>query len=640
MFHQLRAFPLVLFILLTVSLLEKVIFLLYHAEQFRELSTIDTFQALAWGLKFDLAIGAALGLIAYFTAYLGSRLLRQKFLTVLRYLTFIAISVLVMLHGADMLYFDEAGRHLGYELKESFNSGAALAVAAMGSYIVPVVLQFLLLIPLYLFNSKLFDICVARSEKRAVINPAHMLGPEVSLILTFIAAITLVRGGFSSVPLEPLHAQEIGNSRQASLALNGAYNAIFSSVTPYSINSAFSAPLTSSDITLVRNLYQRQDPITPNGGSPKPYNVIIVFLESWSGAYMAPYGYGKRTTPFFDQLLEISVTARAMLAGGHRTTEGMFATLCSWQNPLGKTVAQTQLQNYDYHCLPRILADRGYSSAFFQSTLKNTSGTGAFAQLLGYHESYGKKDFGITRYPTNSWGYHDPDLYEFSLAKMRGMTQPFLIGINTNSTHDRSLPDGVERPFTGDGNLTNYFNALHFSDRALEEFVANLEKEGLMKNSILVLVGDHAGVTPSFPMAKYMVPFAILAPDTQAINSNHIASQRDIAPTVLQMLGLPVPKHFTGISLLKSNGESFADYYHQGLLGWVVGNKLYQTPIKGKRLDCFLLGKSPLETEPSDCEEKDRAHGRDAIAFTHLSQSLLFNGKTEQFPLFLKGQLQ
>src|SRR5690606_15770647 len=148
---------------------------------------------------------------------------------------------------------------------------------------------------------------------------------------------------------------------------------------------------------------------------------IMILLESWSAPYQHAYGYDKQTTPFFDALRERSLTTLATTAGGHRTTEGIFSTMCSWQNPLGQTVAQSQLQNYPYHCLPAILAERQYHTAFFQGTLKNTSGTGAFAQLLGFRHSYGKEDVREHHYPQNSWGLQDPDLYRFTLEKLKAM---------------------------------------------------------------------------------------------------------------------------------------------------------------------------------------------------------------------------
>jgi phosphoglycerol transferase MdoB-like AlkP superfamily enzyme len=141
-------------------------------------------------------------------------------------------------------------------------------------------------------------------------------------------------------------------------------------------------------------------------------------------------------------------------------------------------------------------------------------------------------------------------------------------------------------------------------------------------------------------MAKYMIPFAILAPDIQARNSGYMASQRDIAPTILQLLGLPVPDHFSGLSLLEENSENFTDFYHQGLLGWVVNETLYQMPLKGNRLDCYQLGESPLQPVSRECSEPDRARNREAVAFTHLSQALLFNGEIGHFPALIKAQAQ
>ncbi len=169
--------------------------------------------------------------------------------------------------------------------------------------------------------------------------------------------------------------------------------------------------------------------------------MVLVFLESWSSVYMKSYGSAKDSTPYFDTLRKRSLTTNETLAGGHRTTEGLFATLCSWQNPLGETIAQSQLQNYDYNCLPELLRNRGYATAFFQGTLENTSGTGAFAQALGFEQSYGKRDIKTRQYEENSWGVQDPDLYHFVLGSLDKMPQPFFIGINTATTHDSQVPE-------------------------------------------------------------------------------------------------------------------------------------------------------------------------------------------------------
>ena len=116
---------------------------------------------------------------------------------------------------------------------------------------------------------------------------------------------------------------------------------------------------------------------------------------------MVSYGYDLKTTPFFDSLIEKSLAPTGVIAGGTRTTEGLYVTLCSQPNPLGTTVAQSSLQNFKYECLPHILKNRGWHTAFFQGTHEDTSGTGAFAQSLGMLDSYAKEHMDVGRYKHN-----------------------------------------------------------------------------------------------------------------------------------------------------------------------------------------------------------------------------------------------
>ncbi len=627
MLSYLRLFLLPLSLLLLLALTEKGLFVLYHADQLDGLGLADILYSMMWGLRFDLAIAGAFTFIAFFAAYLLHRLLRIRFASGLRHAGFIVAAVLLILHGADLLYYGEAGRHLGYELKESINSGSDLATASLQTYTGPVVLQLLLLIPLYLLNRFLFTRFTTTQQP-----PKVRLEAELALILLLLPTILMVRGGLVSVPLQPLHAHEIGDSRSATIALNGAYNAVFSSLTPSSITPVFEQPPTESELEQVRGMFA--DIQATPGGKARPRNVIMILLESWSGAFQQPYGYDKQTTPFFDGLRRRSLTTLATTAGGHRTTEGIFATMCSWQNPLGQTVAQSQLQDYPYHCLPEILNKQNYHTAFFQGTLKNTSGTGPFAQLVGFRHSYGKKDVSEYRYPHNSWGLQDPDLYSFTLKKLREMPQPFFVGINTNSTHSSELPPGVNPHFSGEDTEATYINMLHFSDSALRDFIQAVENEPAFKDTLFVVVADHAGLSlGSSNLNKYLVPFLIYAPgQIEPKQLDVVSSQRDIAPTLLSLLRIDEKTSFSGRSLLDSGASHYADYYHQGMLGWIEGKRGIEFRLGDTReMQCFELRKAPFRQQPEDCRESDQELRRRAQAFTHLSQSLLFSGKISAF---------
>ncbi len=630
MLQRLSLFLLSLTTLFTFALLEKGMFALHYSELQQKLGPLELLYTLLWGFRFDLAISAIFALLAFLAAQLLALLTRRGFAATLRWTTFLATAALILLHGADTLYYGEAGRHLGYELTEGLNSGAALASAAITTYLLPVAGQLLVILFAWFCTGWLF--------KRFSHPPAETLRQRLAAgamtLPLLLLSVMMVRGGTQSVPLEPLHAQRIGDPQQATLALNGAYNALFSSVTPYSVNPLFSTPPSEQQLALLRQLY-RSAPVPEIAGSPRQQNVVLILLESWSGAYMAPYGSDIVTTPNFDQLRTQGLSTRVMMAAGSRTTEGMFATFCSTQNPLGQTVAQSQLQNYNYDCLPEILRDAGWHTAFFQSSNKETSGTGSFAQLLGFKQSFGKREMSREKqqYAQNSWGYQDPDLYRFTLEKMRRMPQPFLVGINTNSTHDSQLPEGIVPLGPTDNQAGRYRNILHFADAALGEFISAVRNTPELKDTIFVLVADHSGPTPPQPLQQHLLPFAILAPQIAPQMLDEIASQRDIAPTLLQLLNLTIPSHFTGSSLLQAGSPPpFSDYYHQGILGWIEGEQGLEFPInEPQQQKCFSLARQLNSKQTHPCGDEAMAMQQRALAFTHTSQSLLFSGELKRF---------
>jgi phosphoglycerol transferase MdoB-like AlkP superfamily enzyme len=375
-------------------------------------------------------------------------------------------------------------------------------------------------------------------------------------------------------------------------------------------------------------LYDDND--APYTFTPKRRNVVLFFLESWSGVNLAPYGAAEETTPFYDSILPRSLRPVAAIAGGHRTTEGMFAALVSFQNPLGRSVAKTRLQSFGYDTLIDLFNARGYRSAFFQGTARETSGTGAFAQALGFTESYGKEDVTRRRYGTNSWGVYDQDLYAFVLDTLEGSEKPFIIGINGATTHDNKLPEGVAmRRFSDDPRENGILNALRFADAALGEFVRAVEAK--WPDTLFVFFADHCGGVASGTFGNYMIPLAFYGRGIPARRVDAIVSQRDIAPTVVDLvLGdyKQLAPDFSGKSLV-TDTHFFADYYHNGTLGWVEGKHAVEYIPDADRTECYEL--ASLRPRPVPCPPELTDLTARAVAFTALSQQLLFEGKTTQF---------
>ena len=592
--------------------LTKLLFLAFYAARFNGYDGDLLLYAVAWGYRFDFAVAAIVALFGT---------LFDFSLKYLRYAGALAVASITMLQLSDVLYFEDASRHIGYEIMDAFNDASGLFMTALSQY------MLFTLAALLFFPVLVRILCQGTGRVlRAV--PLNRYYPIKKLVLIGLS-VFFIRGMFANIPLTPWQSSQIGDSRLAILALNGSYNAIFSLFTATgNIKMHGVPPLDKKKIPEVfQTLYADE---APYAYEPRPRNVVMFFLESWSGGRLHPYGGEKGVTPFYDSILKQSLRPKAAIAGGHRTTEGMFATLVSYQNPLEKSISKTRLQNFRYTSLIDLMDAHGYSSAFFQGTAKETSGTGALAQTLGFQNSYGKEDVTQRRYGTNYWGIYDQDLYAFALQKIEAMPAPFVIGINGATTHDVILPDGVAAiPFSDDERTNAILNVFHFADEALGTFVRAVEAK--YPDTLFVFFADHCGGGMEGNFQNYMIPLAFYGRDVPATALDTYVSQRDIAPTVIDMVLGDYKKlapDFTGKSLLRDR-HFFADYYRNGVIGWIEGERLVEyTPATGG-IACFDV--SGYRELPTACTPDLEIFKTKAALFTALSQTLLFKGKTRTF---------
>ena len=114
---------------------------------------------------------------------------------------------------------------------------------------------------------------------------------------------------------------------------------------------------------------------------------------------------------------------------------------------------------------------------------------------------------------------------------------------------------------------------------------------------------------------------------------NRVASQRDISPTILSILGKNTPDAFTGKSLDNSNNAPyFSDYYHSGTLGWIEDDMLIEIQVNApNKMSCYNYVSDKLLEKKLKCPDKAKNSRNNALAFTKKSQSLLFNGKLKDW---------
>ncbi|MFM4809513.1 LTA synthase family protein [Aeromonas hydrophila] len=607
-------------LLALLALLLKSLLLLWSPHSFALLTPSQQLTALFWGYRFDLAAAALLWAPAALLCWLAVRLGLRRLSW---WWWWIPAVVLACLHAADLMYFDNAGRHISYELSEVTRESGSLLRTALKQY------------PILMFTLFLAIVLSARHchRRTTLLTRVTLTTTELPLLLMLAFAALCVRGSLTDLPMKPDRAYAIGNPQQALLALNPAYAMLVSTASADSIAGGtplyHQLPPPSSD--LLGWLTHLEDTARMPYQPPKrKMNVILILLESWPAELMHSYNrHAPVVTPYLDALHREGLRTDGLIAGGRRTVEGVFTTLCSYQNPLEAGIPNTSLQDQHYACLPTLMRNAGWRTAIFQGMHKGE--TGQLAQRLGTQASYGKLDMPAPSVEQNSWGYHDPDLYRFILTQAQQAQDPFFYIVNTTTTHDDHLPPGEPWVFGKQSSKERQMSVLHYADKALGQFIEQYRQADIGP-TLFAITADHTAGERSSHMGRYWIPFLLFATDG-SIAARHepgIGAQQDIAPTLLAQLGGHAP-WFTGRSLL-SGPPAGGTYAASGTIGHVYGHQIVEYPMRTPQtIRCFNWQADLPQHSPLDCDE-EAARKRDiSWVSTWYQQMLLFSGKTREY---------
>ena len=610
--------------LVTASFLLKSTLLIWGADTFKQLPFADQLYALVWGLRFDLAIGGLVLIPIAIGTYLSIRVLKS---TALSYAwVVVPIFLLSGIQLGDLIYFDNAGHHVSYEIKELINESSGLLDTALAGY--PV--SFLTLLA--------FAIAAFFLAKRRypLVQKPTLLTLELPFMLGLFICLLFMRGSIRDIPLNTSYAFHAGSPQMATIALTPSFSMVYSLRTQTETLSPIYLTGPKPDAAFLKSnlgLFL-QDKQGTYMAPQRKMNVVLFLLESWPAELMRSYNPAAPvTTPQLDALTQRGLSTDGLMASGTRTVIGVFSSLCSYPSPLDSQIPKTKLQFLDYRCLPELMKDEGWQVSMFQGMFDGL--TGELAKKIGVANSFGKLDMPPPTVELNSWGYQDPDIYKFVLQKAKQETKPFFYIINNMTTHDahaKQLPSDEPWVF-GKGNKDEMQKSvLHYADRALGDFIKNYESSQLGP-TLFVFTADHTAGQRSGNFGRYWIPFSMYATDgsVHKLHKPGVGSQIDVGPTILDALHGHAP-WFAGQSLLKHGPSVGGGYFSSGNVGWVRGDIATEYPIKDpSQTTCYHWRQDLTYKTPIACTEDAKKTAAFSYAFTWYSQDLLFAGKTKSF---------
>ncbi|WP_373997568.1 LTA synthase family protein [Bdellovibrio bacteriovorus] len=596
--------------------LRAVVALYLNLWDFSAPATFDnTLGPFLYGWHFDLAIASFLYLLLYGSSLLFS--FSEKTFSRINSLLLLCYTILIT---TDAIYAKESGRHISYEVYNLFTIQGSLG-------------NLLKLYWLQLLFAFLGASFVGRFFTPRYKPVQGIVKRSLALLFVLVISVVFARG-FEGIPQDPSWAYRAGGgSKGATLALNGAYGIVWAAFAgKKSSKENIEVPLHVKSLDIFNEWRVRRGIEKAVGHFDG--NIVIVFMEGWPGVYVDKKVGEEEVLPFFNSLRAESLRVDLMLAGGHRTTEGLFATLCSLPNPPGKSIMFTEIENKDFKCFPQFLEKKGYSSAFFQGSDQYTSGVGLLVLKTGFQNSYGKREIpDWTMIEQNAWGVFDQDLYKFAAQKMDTMTEPMLIGINTNTTHDLALPKGVRPAFGEENNQSLHLSVTHHADKELRGFYEALKKRSWKKDWLFVLVSDHTSFAANGIFEHYSIPF-LMKYHSVGGNKNtpfehkliHGAfSQNDVGATIADLTGNSAPE-FLGRSLLRPQDFSTgASLFHLGTSVWFEGEWAVVFNIRDYgNYKCYRWQNDMLFHYPLPCPADGEQMYTRGLSYLKESQELLF----------------
>ncbi|MGB8657226.1 MAG: LTA synthase family protein [Candidatus Zixiibacteriota bacterium] len=312
----------------------------------------------------------------------------------------------------------------------------------------------------------------------------------------------------------------------------------------------------------------------------RDYNVVIIQLESWLARYVGALGGKPDATPNFDSLSGKGVLLEHCYATGTRTNRGIVSNLCAFPSQTGHSIMKRYCVNRPFDSIAEILRKRGYPNIVVYGGDLQFDNMEGFLRNQGFDTFIGQEDF-----PPGSklgkWGVPDHLMFERANEEFAKFgDKPFLGVIVTVSNHEPYLlPSPRFEIFPKDVPQSEFLNTFYYSDWALGEFFREAEKEPYFKNTIFVLVADHGKFMESqieLPVDRFHIACLIYAPYILGDSPRRIstvASQTDLIPTILGILGRPAFHQSWGRDLLSLSSEDkgFAMMIDGNLVGWMEG---------------------------------------------------------------------
>ncbi|HNP66138.1 MAG TPA: LTA synthase family protein [Woeseiaceae bacterium] len=279
-----------------------------------------------------------------------------------------------------------------------------------------------------------------------------------------------------------------------------------------------------------------QYPVNPSG---EPKNLVIIIEESLGAEFVGSLG-GLDLTPNLDRYAEQGIWLNNLYATGTRSVRGLEAIVSGFTPTSARSVVKLGKSQKNFFTLAEVLGRHGYNTSFIYGGEAQFDNMRRFFVNNGFDRIIDEKDYDNPVF-TGSWGVSDEDLFDRAHEEFsRSHSQPFFTLVFTSSNHSPyEYPDNRIEQFDAEKNTVN--NAVKYADFALGRFLDRARDSDYWDNTVFLVVADHNSRvygSEVVPVERFHIPGLILGGAIEPAVIETVASQVDLAPTVLSLIGV------------------------------------------------------------------------------------------------------
>jgi arylsulfatase A-like enzyme len=288
-----------------------------------------------------------------------------------------------------------------------------------------------------------------------------------------------------------------------------------------------------------------------------PPNLVLVVVDTLRADWMTPYGFEQDSSPELAAWASRGVLFERVRAQSSWTKMSMASLMTSlWPRSHGIREAKDGLAESAV-TLAEVLRDAGYATYGVQTN-------GWLHQSFGFHQGFDRYMFpkggGHPRLGRPSLWPHAGRVYEEAvrLLDAHDRARPFFLYLHFMDVHEYAAPPHFKT--FGTDSKGAYVAAIRWVDDTVRRVREKLAAAGLLDRTVLVFGSDHGetfgehgvhGHARNVLTPVVWVPLVFRFPFR--MEPARIATQVrnvDLAPTLLDLAGLPIPPGFEGRSLV------------------------------------------------------------------------------------------